>query len=487
VNLCFGNFGRCATPDLVKSTGVANAGRTYSAIQNMGQAEIVARQAIAAWRANGSGNKRVAIAGSLEDLTQATHSPTIDGRFDQFQGQVSMSFDAVPIAPPDAILGLSEAFAVDKNPRKVNLSVGVYKDATGKTPIMRCVKEAEGRILQNETTKNYAPIEGSPQFAACVQEMIFGPGSPALAEGRTVTAQTPGGTAALRVAADFVKRVLPKATVWLSDPTWPNHPSIFQAAGLAVRTYPYFDVPTNGLAFEQMLSTISDIPDGDVLLLHGCCHNPTGIDPTAEQWTRIAESVARGKFLTLVDFAYQGLAEGIREDASGLAALVRTGQELLIASSFSKNFGVYNERVGALSAVCKTGAAAQAVLSQIKTCIRANYSNPPAHGAAIVTTILSDSQLRTMWDGEVRQLRERINGMRSLFVRALAERGVDRDFSFIARQRGMFSYSGLTPDQVRRLREEYSIYVVGSGRINVAGMTEENMVPLCSAIADVLR
>lgn len=398
-----------------------------------------------------------------------------------------MSFDAVPIAPPDAILGLSEAFAADKNPRKVNLSVGVYKDATGKTPIMRCVKEAESRILLNETTKNYAPIEGSPQFAACVQEMVFGPGSPALSGGRTVTAQTPGGTAALRVAADLVKKILPKATVWLSDPTWPNHPSIFQAAGLAVKTYAYFDPSTNSLAIEPMLSAMAAIPPGDVLLLHGCCHNPTGIDPTAEQWARIANVVSKGQFLTVVDFAYQGLAEGIREDASGLTALVRTGQELLIASSFSKNFGLYNERVGALSAVCKTEAAAQAVLSQIKTCIRANYSNPPAHGAAIVTTILSDPQLRVIWEGEVRQIRERINGMRVSFVRALADHGVDRDFSFIARQRGMFSYSGLTPDQVRQLREKHSIYVVGSGRINVAGMTEENMAPLCSAITDVLK
>jgi aspartate/tyrosine/aromatic aminotransferase len=352
---------------------------------------------------------------------------------------------------------------------------------------MQCVKEAEGRILRSETTKNYAPIEGSPQFATCVQEMVFGSGSPALAGARTITAQTPGGTAALRVAADFVKRILPKATVWLSDPTWPNHPSIFQAAGLGVRTYPYFDAPTNGLAFEQMLSVIADIPAGEVLLLHGCCHNPTGIDPTAEQWARIADTVAQRQFLTLVDFAYQGLAEGIREDASGLEALVRTGQEILVASSFSKNFGLYNERVGALSAVCKASAAAQAVLSQIKTCIRANYSNPPAHGAAIVTTILSDPQLRATWEGEVRNIRERINGMRNLFVHSLAERGVARNFSFIARQRGMFSFSGLSPDQVRRLREEYSIYVVGSGRINVAGMTEENMVPLCSAIADILR
>jgi aspartate/tyrosine/aromatic aminotransferase len=398
-----------------------------------------------------------------------------------------MNFDAVPNAPQDPILGLNDAFRTDPNPRKVNLSVGVYKDATGKTPIMRCVKEVEGRILRNETTKDYVSIQGSQEYARSVQELVFGPGSPALMEGRTVTVQTPGGTAALRVAADFLKRIFPTSTVWLSDPTWPNHPSIFQSAGLGVRTYPYFDPSTNGLALERMLQTLGDIPAGDLLVLHGCCHNPTGIDPTPAQWSRIAEVVAKRQLLTLVDFAYQGLAEGLREDATGLAALVRTGQELFVASSFSKNFGLYNERVGALSAVCKTGAAAQAVLSQLKTCIRANYSNPPAHGAAIVSGILSDPQLRGLWEEEVRQIRERINGMRSLFVRTLAEKGVGRDFSFITRQRGMFSFSGLTPEQVRRLRDEHAIYIVGSGRINVAGMTEENIVPLCSAIADVLR
>jgi aspartate/tyrosine/aromatic aminotransferase len=398
-----------------------------------------------------------------------------------------MIFDAVPNAPQDPILGLNDAFRADSNPRKVNLSVGVYKDAPGKTPIMRCVKEVEGRILRNETTKDYVSIQGSQEYARSVQELVFGPGSPALTDGRTVTAQTPGGTAALRVAADFLKKIFPTSTVWLSDPTWPNHPSIFQSAGLGVRTYPYFDPSTNCLALERMLQTLADIPAGDLLVLHGCCHNPTGIDPTPEQWSRIAQVVAKRQLLTLVDFAYQGLAEGLREDATGLAALVRTGQELFVASSFSKNFGLYNERVGALSAVCKTGAAAQAVLSQLKTCIRANYSNPPAHGAAIVSGILSDPQLRGLWEEEVRQIRERINGMRSLFVRTLAERGVGRDFSFITRQRGMFSFSGLTPDQVRRLREEHAIYIVGSGRINVAGMTEENIVPLCSAIADVLR
>ncbi len=402
------------------------------------------------------------------------------------QGELVMPFDTVLNAPQDPILGLSDAFKADSNPRKINLSVGVYRDATGKTPIMRCVKEAEGRILRNETTKDYVAIQGSQEYAQLVQELVLGPSNPVFTEGRTATVQTPGGTAALRVAADFIKRNFPKSTVWLSEPTWPNHPSIFQAAGLDVRTYPYFDPATNGLALERMLQVLADIPAGDLLVLHGCCHNPTGIDPTPEQWSRIAEIISRRQLLTLVDFAYQGLAEGIREDAAGLATLVRAGQELLVASSFSKNFGLYNERVGALSAVCKTSTAAEAVMSQLKVCIRSNYSNPPAHGSAIVATILSDPQLRVLWEGEVGQIRERINGMRSLFVRTLSEKGVGRDFSFITRQRGMFSFSGLNPDQVRRLREKHSVYIVGSGRINVAGMTEENIPPLCSAIADVL-
>lgn len=397
-----------------------------------------------------------------------------------------MSFDSVPSAPQDAILGLNEAFQKDANPRKINLSVGVYKDASGKTPIMRCVKQAEERILRGETTKNYLGIEGSPDYGRRVQELLFGADSPGVDPRRAATAHTPGGTAALRVAADFLKRIFPTANVWLSDPTWPNHPSVFTAAGLGVRTYPYFDPATNGLAFERTLAALEDVPPEDVVLLHGCCHNPTGIDPTPEQWSRIAEVVGRRKLLPLVDFAYQGLADGIREDTVGFSALVRTGCDLLIASSFSKNFGLYNERVGALTALCHAPAAAEAVLSQIKTCIRANYSNPPAHGAAIVTTILSDAELRTLWESEVREIRDRINGVRSNFVRMLAEKGVTRDFSFISRQRGMFSYSGLNPEQVKRLREEHAIYLVGSGRINVAGINEQNIGPLCAAIAEVL-
>jgi aspartate aminotransferase len=399
----------------------------------------------------------------------------------------AVDFGAVAKAPDDAILGLNEAFARDPNPRKINLSVGVYKDASGRTPILRSVKLAEERILQNEKSKTYLGIQGSDEYGRAVQELLFGPDHPTVTAQRAVTAHTPGGTGALRVAADFLKKLFPASKVWLSDPTWPNHPGVFQAAGLSVGTYPYFDATANTLDFERMMRALGEIPSGGIVLLHGCCHNPTGADPTPDQWKQIAELVARRGLLPFVDFAYQGLAEGIREDAVGVAALTRAGCDLLVASSFSKNFGLYSERVGALTAVCRTEAAAQAVLSQLKACIRTNYSNPPAHGSEIVTTILGDPQLRGMWDGEVRDIRERINGMRTLFVQTLADVGIVRDFSFVARQRGMFSFSGLNPEQVRLLRDEHAIYIVGSGRINVAGMTADNVRPLCEAIAAVLE
>ncbi len=263
-----------------------------------------------------------------------------------------MIFDNVPAAPADAILGLNEAFQQDPRPEKVNLSVGVYKDASGVTPIMACVKEAETRLLKSETSKDYVSIQGSSAYARAVQDLLFGSGSSLVASGRAVTVQTPGGTGALRVAADFLTKILPRATVWLSDPTWPNHPSVFQAAGLPVKSYPYFDSKTNALAAESMLASLRNIPAGDVVLLHGCCHNPTGIDPTPAQWSQIVEIVRERRLLPLVDFAYQGLAEGIAEDTNGLAAIAATGCDLLVASSFSKNFGLYNERVGALTAVC---------------------------------------------------------------------------------------------------------------------------------------
>jgi aspartate aminotransferase len=396
-------------------------------------------------------------------------------------------FETLTPAPPDPILGLSESFQQDARPGKINLSIGVYKDAAGKTPVLASVKAAEQRILAAEATKGYLGIEGSADYAARVQELLFGAGHEAVANKRVVTAHTPGGTGGLRVAADFLKKAAPNATVWMSDPTWPNHPGIFQAAGLKVKTYPYFDAATNGLAFEKMMGALEEMPAGDVLLVHGCCHNPTGIDPTLEQWSAIAALVQRRGVLPLLDFAYQGFAEGLREDATGLTALCRPGRELLVASSFSKNFGLYNERVGALSIVASSPESAKTALSQVKTCVRVNYSNPPAHGAAIVSTILGDEKLRAQWDGEVKEMRDRINGMRKHFAEKLIARGYDRDPSFITRQRGMFSFSGLTPPQVEALRKDHAIYIVGSGRINVAGMTADNIDRLCDAIVAVSR
>lgn len=395
-------------------------------------------------------------------------------------------FENFTPAPPDAILGLTEAFKKDPNPKKINLGVGVYKDAQGRTPVLDSVKRAEEYLLANENTKNYLSIDGSPEYAVAVQELLFGANHEILASGRSVTAQAPGGTGALRVAADFIARQFPGKRVWLSDPTWPNHPSVFKAAGLEVGTYPYFDAVANGIKFEAMLAAIRAMPAGDVLLLHGCCHNPTGADLTVAQWQQIADVVAERKLLPLIDFAYQGFGDGLEEDAAGMRLMCRPGQELLIASSFSKNFGLYNERVGALTLVANTTQAADLALGHLKLAIRANYSNPPAHGAAIVTTILRDPTLRAQWEEEVTEMRDRINQMRHLFVETLNEKGVQQDFSFIARQRGMFSFSGLTPDHVKALREQHAVYIVGSGRISVAGMTEGNMDALCTAIAAVL-
>ena len=395
-------------------------------------------------------------------------------------------FETIVAAPPDPILGLTEAFKKDKNPKKVNLGVGVYKDAAGQTPILNSVKSAEERLLKSENTKNYLPIDGQPEFDRATVELLFGAGHPVLAAQRTVTAQAPGGTGALRVAADFVFSTLGKRTVWLSDPTWPNHPQVFNAAGLPTATYPYFDKQTNGVAFEAMLNALRAAPEGDVVVVHGCCHNPTGVDLQPQQWQALGEVLAERKLLPLVDFAYQGFANGLEEDAAGLHQLVQRCDSMLVASSYSKNFGLYNERVGALTLVAPDEKQAEAALSHIKRVARANYSNPPAHGGAIVATVLNDPQLRRQWEAEVAEMRDRINTMRHLFVETLQEKGVDRDFSFIARQHGMFSFSGLNADQVKALRERFGIYIVGSGRISVAGMTEDNMDYLCSAIAEVL-
>jgi aspartate/tyrosine/aromatic aminotransferase len=397
-------------------------------------------------------------------------------------------FEILDFAPPDAILGLSDAFRQDPNPHKINLSVGVFKDAQGNTPILACVKEAEKRMLDRETHKSYLAIEGLSDYGRYVSHLLFGADHEIVQARRSTTLQTPGGTGALRVAADLLKRKFPHARVWHSRPTWANHPSVFQAADRLIGSYAYIDATQTGLDFAAMLHDLRQIPQGDVVLLHACCHNPTGIDPTLSQWRQIAQVVAERKLLPLIDFAYQGFGEGLDADAMGLRELARSSPELLVCSSFSKNFGLYCERVGALTIVAGTQAAAEAALSHARVCVRTNYSNPPQHGAGIVATVLGDPGLRVQWQQEVDQMRDRIHCMRTRFVELMRSKTKKRDFAFLAGQRGMFSYSGLTPLQVDELRTRHAIYIVTQGgRINVAGMTDENLPRLCDAIASVLE
>jgi aspartate aminotransferase len=396
-------------------------------------------------------------------------------------------FKQLEMAPPDPILGLAEAFKKDPNPKKINLSVGVYQNEKGVTPVFRSVKRAEEMILEQETGKGYFPIEGSAEYAQAVQSMVFGSGNELLTSGRMVTAHTPGGTGGLRVAADFLAKLGFNGTVWLSTPTWPNHPNIFRTAGLKVDNYPYFDAANNRLNFDAMLAAIEKMPKGDVILLHGSCHNPTGSDPSSEQWAQLAKAIAAGGLLPLIDFAYQGLGHGLDEDAFGVRTLAKAVPELIVVSSFSKNFGLYNERTGALTLVADSAQAAETALSHVKICVRVNYSNPPAHGGKIVTTILADAKLRAEWEAEVVAMCDRIRTMRQQFVAGLAAQGVTRDFSFIERQNGMFSFTGLNKEQVQRLRQEYGVYIVETGgRINVAGINASNLPTLCQVIAAVL-
>lgn len=392
-------------------------------------------------------------------------------------------FEQIQAAPADPILGLNDAYKNDQNPNKINLGVGVYKDELGNTPILKSVKQAEERLLAQEKTKSYLSIEGAPAYRSAVQTLLFGKDHNIITKQLAQTAHTPGGTGALRVAAEFIKKHLPEATIWVSNPTWANHQAIFQSVGLEVGSYAYYDADSKSLDFEAMLASLSQIPEGDVVLFHGCCHNPTGIDPTPEQWYQLAKLCSKQGFLPLFDFAYQGFGQGLQEDAQGLRTFLEHVPEMLIASSFSKNFGLYNERVGALTILCETAEQAEATFTQIKRCIRTNYSNPPSHGSAVVAEILNDPELFALWESEVKAMRTRIHEMRSLFVNTLRIKGVSQDFSFISKQQGMFSFSGLSPDQVAQLRKEFGIYIVGSGRISVAGMTHDNMEPLCDAIA----
>ena len=396
---------------------------------------------------------------------------------------MAMFADLEP-SPPDAILGLMERFRADDRPDKVSLASGVYVDESGTTPVLDTVREAETRILARQTTKVYKPIGGDPAYTRAVRDLVFGADHPALSRGRVETVHTPGGTGALRVAGDLVATLKPGAAVWLSTPTWPNHPQVFAAAGLPIRSYPYLG--ENGdLDIETMLGVLRSVPAGDVVLLHGCCHNPTGIDPTTDQWQRIADTLAETGALPLLDFAYQGFADGLTEDARGLQALLARERTMLVASSFSKNFALYDERVGALSIVGADAGETAALLSHVKTVIRANYSNPPAHGGEIVATVLADESLRARWVDEVGMMRDRINGNRAKFVGGLQTAGAPGNHEALMRQRGMFSLLPLGEVRVARLRDEFGIYLVGKGRVNVAGLTGANLEPVCRAIAAV--
>jgi aspartate/tyrosine/aromatic aminotransferase len=395
-------------------------------------------------------------------------------------------FESIEAAPVDPILGLTDAFKAETRPGKINLGVGVYQDEKGVTPVLPSVVEATRRVTSTEKTKSYLPIPGAPEYGAAVQLLMLGSGHEVLVSDRASTSHTPGGTGALRVVGDFLKNNFPGATIWMTDPTWANHPAIFAAAGVKTGTLPYFDAATNGLAFEAFLAALKKLPAGDAVLLHGCCHNPTGIDPTVEQWRQIAAVLTERKVLPVLDFAYQGFGVGVDEDAAGLREFCTPGAELIVCSSFSKNFGLYRERVGAVTFIAKDADRRGVVQSQVNRVIRTIYSNPPAHGAALVTTILADADLKKQWLGELEHMRNRINGMRTLLVEKLVGHGAKGDYSFIQQQRGMFSFSGLSKEQVAKLRERDAIYMVGSGRINVAGITPTNVDALAKAIVSVL-
>jgi len=395
-------------------------------------------------------------------------------------------FAQIEQAPPDPIIGLTEAFNTDPNPKKVNLGAGVYQDASGKVPVLEVVREAIDRWQAKEDTKTYLPIEGVPAFNKQVPELLFGADSAVIAEGRVVTVQAVGGTGALKVGADFLKRFFPASEVWISTPSWENHRQLFEAAGFAVHNYPYYDPQTHGLDFAAMLETLKALPPRSIVVLHACCHNPTGVDLSREQWRILVDWFQTAELIPFLDFAYQGFGEGLDEDAFAVRALAEAGVPCLVANSFSKSFALYRERVGALTILTEKAEESKRVLSQVKRVVRTNYSSPPSHGGQIVAAVLTDADWRRRWEGELAEMRERIHQMRDLFVRTLREKGVEQDFGFLTRQRGMFSYSGLSREAVDRLRNEYSIYIVGSGRICVAALNEKNSGYVCEAIAEVL-
>ena len=395
-------------------------------------------------------------------------------------------FSSVQLAPKDPIFGLTEAYTTDQRPTKVNLGVGVYYTDEGKVPLLKAVLEAEREIVAKEAPRAYIPIEGPNPYNSAVQNLLFGADSPLIKDGRVVTAECLGGTGALRVGGDFVKRLEPQAKAAISAPSWENHRGIFEAAGYEVLEYTYFDPKTRGVDFDGMVKSLESFPPKTFVVLHACCHNPTGADLTKEQWQKIISICQTKQLIPFLDLAYQGFAEGIEADGTAVRMFAQSGLSFFVSSSFSKSFSLYGERVGALSIVTQSKEESTRVMSQLKKVIRTNYSNPPTHGAAIVAMVLNSPKLRQMWEAELAQMRDRIKAMRQGLKQKLASAGVQQDFSFIEAQRGMFSYSGLTADQVSKLQEQDGIYALSTGRICVAALNTKNIDRVAQAIARVV-
>ncbi|SEL20017.1 aromatic-amino-acid transaminase [Roseateles sp. YR242] len=396
-------------------------------------------------------------------------------------------FAAVAMAPRDPILGLNEQFNADPNPSKVNLGVGVYYDDNGKLPLLGCVAAAEAQMLAAPKARGYLPIDGIAAYDQAVQALVFGAGSDVVKNKRVATVQALGGTGGLKVGADFLKRLNPSAQVLISDPSWENHRALFTNAGFPVETYPYYDAANRGINFDGMLGALKAAPAGTIVVLHACCHNPTGYDLTSAQWDQVVEAVKSAGLVAFLDMAYQGFGEGIAEDGAVVQQFLAAGLDFFVSTSFSKSFSLYGERVGALSVVCSSAEETTKVLSQLKIVIRTNYSNPPTHGAQVVATVLSTPALRAQWEEELAGMRTRIRQMREALVLELKAAGISEDLSFVTRQKGMFSYSGLSVEQMQRLRGEFGVYGVDSGRICVAALNSKNIKAVAAAIAAVKK
>jgi aromatic-amino-acid transaminase len=413
-----------------------------------------------------------------------------DSLFTFFRSIAAMStslFANVEMAPRDPILGLTEAYNAEKNPAKVNLGVGVYFGDDGKLPLLAAVKAAEKARIEAQPPRGYQPIEGTPAYNGAVQALLFGKESEIVGSGRAATFQCLGGTGALRVGADYLKALLPTSTIYISDPSWENHRQLFEAVGFKVDTYGYYDPATRGVNFAAMKASLATLPPKSIVLLHACCHNPTGADLTNDQWKEVIAAIKERDLVAYIDMAYQGFADGIEQDGETVRQFAASGLQFLVASSFSKSFSLYGERVGALTVVTASKDEAARVTSQIKRLIRTNYSNPPTHGGAIVAACLASPELRKMWEEELGGMRDRIRTMRASFVAKLKEAGTAQDFGFINVQRGMFSYTGLTAAQVEKMRAEYGIYAVGTGRICVAALNTKNIDYVVKAVAAVLK